>query len=647
MYNYFFRSLNYFRFFFSLLYETLSSKSLITNAITYLKNYGLKGVISRFIYLFKNSQQSGFNYMNTANRNQIIYQNHLKQIPNEAHLLAQISVFTIKPLVSILIPTYNSNAKWLRETIESVQNQIYPNWEVCIADDASTNKECISILQDFQREDSRIKVVYRTENGHISNASNSALEIASGEYIALLDHDDILPKDALFWIAEAINKNPSVRVLYSDEDKIDIKNNRRDPYFKCDWNYSLFLSQNLISHLGVYQTELIRKIGGFRKGFEGSQDYDLALRCIENITFDQIVHIPRVLYHWRIHNASTALRADRKPYAVIAAKAAIEEHLNRQSVLASVEILQNQMYRVQYHLPKNPPLVSIIIPSKNNVIFLRKCLDSILEKTSYQNYEILIVDNNSDDSETLKYLNTIKGNPKILILRDTRDFNYSAINNLAVESANGDIICFQNDDTEVISSNWLGEMLSIGLQQGVGAVGAKLWYPNETLQHGGIILGIGGIASHAHKSLIRGNGGYFNRADLIQEFSAVTGACLLISKSLFKHIGGFNDKELIVAFNDVDLCLRIRELGYRIVWTPFAELYHHESISRGEDINGTNKKRFHNEINYMNSKWSDWIKNDPAYSPNLTMEGEDFSFAWPPRIPSVINKEQPSKFLEK
>jgi len=540
--------------------------------------------------------------------------------------------FTKKPKVSVIMPTYNSNITWLKEAIESLQNQTYTNWELCIADDASTNNSCINFLLEYQKTDNRIKVTFRKENGHISHASNSALEIATGEWMALFDHDDLLSTDALYWVVKAINKNPNVALIYSDEDKIDRKGKRQNPYFKCDWNYELFLSQNLISHLGVYKTDIVKKIGGFRIGFEGSQDYDLALRYIEEIKPDQIFHIPRVLYHWRIHKKSTALKVDKKPYALTSASSAISEHLSRNGILGSVEILENQMYRVKYDLPTNNPLVSIIIPTKNNKKLLKKCINSILEKTNYSNYEILIVNNNSDDESTLNYLEKIKQNDNIRVLVDKREFNFSAINNNAVENIKGELICFLNDDTEVISHNWLTEMLSIALQPGVGVVGARLWYPNNTLQHGGIVLGIGGIGSHAHKFLDKGEHGYFNRAELIQEFSAVTAACMLIPKKIFKQVGGFNETSLAISFNDVDLCLKIRVLNYRVVWTPFAELYHHESVSRGTDDTEEISPRFQSEIEFMNKTWANWIQNDPAYSPNLTLNAENFSLAWPPRL---------------
>lgn len=603
----------------------------INNSFGILQNEGLNAFLAKIKSAFSLSERPRITKI--SDRDYYVWLKEYHKPEKENLLIKQhtLKTFTNTPKISVIIPTYNSNPKWLKETIESVQNQIYPNWELCIADDASTDDKCVDLLKKYEKTDDRIKVSFRSENGHICKASNSAIEIATGEWLALLDHDDVLSTDALFWVVDSINNNPEACLIYSDEDKISSKGRRKDPYFKCDWNYSLFLSQNMISHLGVFKTDIVKKIGGFRAGFEGSQDYDLALRFIEKITTKQIIHIPRVLYHWRIHKDSTAFRINKKPYALTSAKRAILEHLDRQGINASVEILENQMYRVKYKLQQNLPLVSIIIPTRNNPDLLRKCIISIRNKTEYKNYEIIVVDNNSDDLQQLNYLKEIQEIPNIKVLSDKRSFNFSAINNKAVESTKGEYICFLNDDTEVISPNWLSEMLSIGIQEKVGAVGAKLLYPDNRLQHGGIILGIGGIGSHSHKNVPLGSQGYFNRAGLIQEFSAVTAACMLISKRIFNKVGGFNEDNLAVSFNDVDLCLKIRELNYRIVWTPFAELYHHESISRGKDDVNTND-RFKKEIDYMNNKWDKWLKNDPAYSLNLTLNTEDFSLAWPPRV---------------
>ncbi|HBM43980.1 MAG TPA: hypothetical protein DD373_09825 [Halomonas sp.] len=538
------------------------------------------------------------------------------------------------PLISVVMPTYNPNPDWLIEAIESVRQQLYPHWQLCIADDASTDPAIRPILERYAQEDDRIKVIFRERNGHISATSNSALTLASGEWIALLDHDDCLAESALFWVADAINQDPQRRLIYSDEDKIDAQGQRFDPYFKTDWNEGLFYSQNLITHLGVYHTELVRRIGGFREGVEGAQDYDLALRCIEHLTPAQIHHVPRVLYHWRVHAESTAQSSDAKPYAMIAGEKALQAHLDRQGVQAKATLM-NYGYRVQYALPEVLPKVSLIIPTRNGLQLTRQCIESIVEKTTYPDYEIIVIDNGSDDPDTLRYFETLKADDRIRVIRDERPFNYSALNNAGVKQAHGDIIGLLNNDLEVISPEWLTEMVSHALRPEVGAVGARLWYPDDTLQHGGVILGIGGWAGHAHKGFSKGSPGYVGRMSLISDFSAVTAACLVVQKNRFEAVGGLNETELQVACNDVDLCLRLREAGYRNVFTPYADLYHHESATRGFEDTPEKKARFEKERQYMIQRWGSVMSNDPAYNPNLTLDHEDFSLAWPPRVAPV------------
>lgn len=548
-----------------------------------------------------------------------------------------IKNFKESPLISVVMPVFNTDIIFLKKAIESVQNQVYPFWELCIADDASTNTSIISTLEGYAREDTRIKILRREKNGHISAASNTALTLAQGKWVALLDHDDVLAESALFWVANAINENPECRMFYSDEDKIDYRGVRSDPYFKCDWNSDLFYSQNMFSHLGVYHTELLREAGGFQIGMEGSQDYDLALRCLEKIGPEKIHHIPRVLYHWRIHTDSTALSSEAKPYAMVAGEKALNDHLNRRGVNAIAESV-GYGYRVRYALPYILPLVSLIIPTRNCFHLLKRCVDSIQNLTSYENYEIVIVDNGSDDKSTLRYLAALSTMSRIRVIRDDRPFNYSSLNNLAVDNAQGEIIGLVNNDVEVINSDWLSEMVSHALRPEVGAVGAKLWYADNTIQHAGVVLGIHGIAEHVHRFLPRGNVGYCGRANLIQSFSAVTAACLVIRKSIYEAVGGLNEVELPVACNDIDFCLRIRETGYRNIWTPYAELYHHESASRGFDDTPEKQARSAKEIAYMQQRWGDALLNDPAYNPNLSLDADDFSLAWPPRLPEFNQK---------
>ena len=534
------------------------------------------------------------------------------------------------PVISVVMPVYNPSAEWLRQAIDSVRNQLYPHWELCIADDASTRPDVRPLLRAAMEQDPRIKVVFRATNGHISAASNSALEIALGDYAALLDHDDLLPEHALYHVAETILLHPDAGIIYSDEDKVDEASQRSGPYFKSDWNYDLFLSHNMISHFGAYRTGLLREVGGFRTGFEGSQDYDLALRCIERLSPGQIIHIPRVLYHWRIIPGSTALAGGEKPYAVRAGERAINEHLSRIGVKAVATVNQAH-YRVRYACPEPPPLVTLIIPTRNGLSLLRQCLDSIWKRTTYPNYEIIVVDNGSDEPECLEYLGWIQKERGVCVLEDDGPFNFSRLNNRAVTQAKGEIVVLLNNDTEVISPGWLDEMVSHAVRPGVGAVGARLWYPDGTLQHGGVILGMGGVAGHAHHRLGRHASGYFDRGRVIQSFSAVTAACLAIRKTIYLEIGGLNETDLAIAFNDVDFCLRVRAAGYRNVWTPYVELCHHESASRGQEDTPEKLARFNREILYMRKRWGQLLDQDPAYNPNLTLTSSDFSLAWPPR----------------
>ncbi|MGZ8172764.1 MAG: glycosyltransferase family 2 protein [Methylobacter sp.] len=551
-----------------------------------------------------------------------------------AAMRTALAAFASQPLISVIMPVYNPKPAWLIAAIESVRRQIYPHWQLCIADDASTDAAIRPILERYAKADPRIVVVFRERNGHVSAASNSALEHVSGEWVALLDHDDLLAEPALFWVAEAANRHPEARLIYSDEDKIDAEGRRCDPYFKCDWNIDLFYSHNLITHLGVYRTALVREIGGFREGFEGAQDYDLALRCLERIGADAIHHIPRVLYHFRVHAESTAPASATKRHARLAGERALNEHLRRCGVGAYAELIGHG-YRVHYALPEAAPKVSLIIPTRNGMPLIRQCVSSILEKTTYPNYEILIIDNGSDDPGALRYFEEIASEARVRIVRDDRPFNFSGLNNAAVRRAEGVVIGLINDDIEVIAPDWLGEMVSFALQPAIGAVGARLLYPNNTLQHGGVILGVGGVAGHSHKHLPRHQEGYFRRASLVQGISAVTAACLVIRKAIYEQVGGLNETDLAVAFNDVDFCLRVREAGYRNVWTPYAELYHHESASRGRERTRAKQARFAREIAYMKSCWGHILFNDPAYSPNLTLIREDFSLAWPPRVEPI------------
>ncbi|WP_417223681.1 glycosyltransferase [Amphritea sp.] len=530
------------------------------------------------------------------------------------------------PLISILMPTYNTDIKFLKDCINSVRNQSYQNWQLCIADDASTDQTLQTVLDDYAEGDSRISVFYRDVNGHISAASNSALMLASGEYVALLDHDDCLAPDALYRVVEALNENPSAELLYSDEDKIDELGCRFDPHFKPKWNYDLLLGQNYISHLTVLKTDLVKKVGGFQAGVEGSQDHDLLLRCIPEIEAENIIHLPYILYHWRAIEGSTASAADQKDYTSQAGLKAIAQYCQTNIPGAEAELGQvANTYRVKWSLPASIPLVSLLIPTRDNVDILKCCVDAILAKTTYTNFEVIILDNQTSCPKALSYLDDITKDSRVRVIRWDQPFNYSSINNFGVTKANGSIIGLVNNDIEPINPDWLDEMVSHVCRPDVGCVGAKLYYPNETVQHAGVILGIGGVAGHSHKYFERHEHGYFSRLRLVQELSAVTAACLLVRRSVFDEVGGLNEKNLAIAFNDVDFCLKVRDAGYRNIWTPFAELYHHESVSRGADDSAKKRNRAQREAAYMRRQWGVTLDNDPAYNPNLTLVHEDFS----------------------
>src|SRR5690554_1495675 len=538
---------------------------------------------------------------------------------------SRLAALAHQPLISVLVPVYNPSIDFLKLAIDSVFEQSYPNWQLCIANDGSSDPKVAQTLDHYAKNDARVSVVHREVNGHICAASNSALELAKGEYIALLDHDDALVKDALLRVVESINVTPDALLLYSDEDKLDELGQRFDPHFKPSWNPELILGQNYISHLGVYKTERVREIGGFREGFEGSQDHDLVLRFTSGIETRRIVHIPEVLYHWRSVEGSTAMASGEKSYTSSAGLKAVAEAVSGDSLAVAEPGRLPNTYRVKYPLPSVPPKVSLLVPTRNGVEILKPCVDAILQLTDYPNFELLILDNQSECADTLQYMKDVSEDSRVKVLRWDFPFNYSAINNFGIEQASGEIIGLINNDIEPLHSDWLSEMVRHAARPSVGCVGAKLYYPNDTIQHAGVVLGIGGVAGHSHKYFDRNADGYFSRLHLVHNVSAVTAACLLVRKCVLEQVGGLNEEHLAVAFNDVDLCLRVREAGYWNVWTPYAEAYHHESVSRGADDTPVKRKRHNREADYMRERWGDALLSDPAYNPNLTLIHEDFS----------------------
>lgn len=557
------------------------------------------------------------------------YQMFLNKQPvlEEAKSKSTILNWKYHPTISIVVPVYNVNPEWLTACIESVQNQFYTKWELCLYDDASTKKETIECLQSWNEKDDRIKIKFGKQNLHICGATNQAIQQATGDFIGLLDNDDELTPDALFEVVKALNANQSLGLIYSDEDKKELDGTLTEPHFKSDFNLDLLLSINYISHFTVIRKDLGDRLGWLRPGFEGSQDYDLYLRLIDETK--NIHHIPKVLYHWRKVPGSTAARYEDKKYVDKASLKALSNYLQRNEIFGKVQRIETRppTFRVKRSILA-PELVSIIIPFKDKVELLKMCVPSILEKTSYKNYEILLVSNNSTEPETFEYVRLLtKAHPNIRFLEHNVPFNYSEVNNWAVKHAKGPYVLLMNNDIEVISSEWLSAMVEHIQRQEVGAVGAKLYYPNNTIQHAGVMVGLGGVAGHSHKYFPQNNDGYFARVNVIQDLSACTAACLLVKKSVFEEVQGLDDKNLKIAFNDVDFCLKIRKAGYLIVYTPFAELYHHESVSRGQEDTPEKQARFQREVLYMKSKYGDRLLRDPYYNPNLSLDREDFSLA--------------------
>ncbi|MGO9013517.1 MAG: glycoside hydrolase family 99-like domain-containing protein [Dissulfurispiraceae bacterium] len=590
----------------------LISKENADKAIQYVKKYGLKA------FLLKSKERVIIDVDNP-------YQQWMdKNEPNPIELKKQREVkFSYEPKISIIVPTYNTPENLLKDMIESVLDQSYSNWELCIADGSMHDSLTKEVLKEYSRKDSRIKVSFLSENKGIAGNSNEALSLASGDYIAFLDHDDELSPDALYEVVSLLNEKPETEFIYSDEDKMNEKGERYEPHFKPDWSPDTFRSYNYICHFTVIRKALVDKGGGFRPGFDGSQDYDLFLRATERTK--HIEHIPKILYHWRSVGGSAAGDVTAKTYAFESAKKALREHLERVGLHGEVQdgpFLRS--YRTTYRI-EGSPLVSIIIPTRDKVDLLKTCLESVAQLTSYPSYEIVVIDNQSESHETFRYYDELKEAGRVRLLQYSEPFNFAAINNYAVKEAKGDHLLFLNNDTEVITPDWIEQMLMYSLRKDIGAVGAKLYYPDGSIQHAGVIVGLGGVAGHSHKYFSRASAGYFSRLEIVQNLSAVTAACIMVRRDVFDEAGGF-DESFSHAFNDVDLCLKIRQKGYLIVFTPYAELYHHESKTRGYEDSAEKQERFKGEIALFRQKWRHFLEQgDPYYNPNLTLDKEDFS----------------------
>ena len=531
--------------------------------------------------------------------------------------------FAQKPLISIVIPLYCTPLPYLKELIESVRRQSYENWQLCLADGSPDDKAKEFLEKHYGREK---RIVYQKleENGGISVNTNAAAELAKGEYLMFCDHDDTLEPDALYEIVKAIN-DTDADVIYTDEDKVSMDGQHYfDPNFKPDFNLFRLRENNYICHIFVVRKSLTGETGMLRSEFDGAQDFDFILRCCEKAK--KITHIPRVLYHWRCHMDSTAADPSSKAYAYEAGRKAIREHYQRMGIDAKVDMTERPgWYRSHIKIQGNP-MVSIIIPNKDHTDDLELCLFSMSRKSTYRNYEVLIVENNSEKEETFEYYKKLPERyPKVRVLTWEKEFNYSAINNFAAEEAQGEYLLFLNNDVEILTPDWIEEMLQNCQQENVAAVGAKLYYPDDTIQHAGVVLGLGGIAGHIMCRASREDPGYFGRMISVQEISAVTAACMMVKKSEFDSVKGF-DETFQVAFNDIDLCMKFRAAGKKIIFTPYAELYHYESKSRGLEDTPEKQFRFDKEVKRFQEKWAQQLEmGDPYYSPNLSVTEGDCS----------------------
>lgn len=598
----------------------------IRKGISYLKKYGIKKFVIRLYE--KLLLRIGMNY-SQWNRKYGVTGQQLRQ--QKKH------VFEYSPKISIVVPLYCTPPKYLHAMIRSVLEQTYANWELCLSDGSGAVRDMqeqesretegiFSLKKELDRymQEERIRVVYSEKALDIAANTNAAIELATGEYIAFMDHDDLLAPNALYECVAALKEEPGTDFIYSDEDKVSMNGKKLfEPHFKPDFNLDFLRSTNYICHLVVVKKDLCERVGRLRAGYNGAQDYDFVLRCIEQT--NNIYHIPRILYHWRSHENSTAANPESKMYAFEAGKKAIESHLDRCGIEAKVRQREYLgTYHIEYPLT-DEPLVSVIIPNKDAAEDLKKCIDSLEHNSSYRNLEYVIIENNSESQEIFQFYEELeRENPKAKVYRYDGSFNYSKINNFAVSKAKGAYLLLLNNDTELIKPDSIREMLRICMREDVGIVGAKLLYFDNTVQHAGVILGAGGIAGHCFIGIDEKHPGYFGRAVCVQDYNAVTAACMMTKRSVFEQVNGLRE-EFAVAFNDIDYCMKVREQGYLVVFTPDAEFYHYESKSRGLDTTPEKAERFQREIRLFENLWPEILeKGDNYYNPNLSYERADF-----------------------
>ncbi|MCI5509712.1 MAG: glycosyltransferase family 2 protein [Oliverpabstia sp.] len=565
----------------------------------------------------------------TRNKAAVIYQKWLpRHLPTKKDLERQRQEkFSWEPMFSVVVPLYKTPEKYLRALVESLQRQTYSNWELCLSDGSGKDSPIREVLEDLKKSESRIKVIYHQESLQIAQNTNAAIEAASGDFIVFADHDDELTDHALYECVKVLNENRDIEVIYSDEDKMTMDGHKFfQPHFKPDFNIDLLCTVNYICHLFVAKKELIDRVGMLRKEFDGAQDYDFIFRCVEAAGDKKICHIPKILYHWRCHEDSTSENPESKLYAFDAGQRAVQAHYDRIGV--PVEITKGEflgLYRTKF-LIDHDPLISIIIPNKDHIDDLKRCMDSIEKKSTYRNFEFIIVENNSEKQETFAYYQQLEAiNPKVHVVYWKDKFNYSAINNFGVQYAKGDYILLLNNDTEIINDDCLEELLGYCTRVDVGAVGARLYYEDDTIQHAGVVIGFGGIAGHCFVQQKRGFTGYCHRIICAQDYSAVTAACMMVKKEAFEKVGGLTEA-FEVAFNDIDFCLKLGKAGYHVVYNPYAELYHYESKSRGLEDTPEKVARFNREIAEFEKRWPEILRDgDPYYNPNLTLDSQDFS----------------------
>lgn len=598
------------------LFENIMGSSYLGKGMRFLRQHGFKEFCTRTMQvLMQKSAPQGD------------YQKYRQAVmPTEEELERQRrEQFAEGPLFSIVVPLYRTPVKYLEQLVKSIQAQTYDNWELCLSDGSGSPSPLEDYLNKLEKREKRVRVVRHQSPLQISDNTNAAIEAANGDFFVFADHDDLLTINALYECAKVLQEQPETELIYSDEDKVSMNGKRYfEPHFKSDYNPDLLCSMNYFCHLVVVKRSLAERAGLLNGEFDGAQDYDFVLRCTEQS--GQIVHIPKVLYHWRAHENSTAENPESKRYAFEAGMRAIQAHYDRLGLPAEVSMGEYPgLYRTTWHWQEQP-LVSILIPNKDHTEDLDKCIQSIEQKSTYRNYEYIIIENNSEEEETFAYYKKLQeSNEKARVVYWDGEFNFSAINNFGASHARGEYLLLLNNDTEMIHPDCLWQLLGYCMREDVGAVGARLYYEDGTIQHAGVVLGFGGIAGHTFIGFEHNANGYFSRIICAQDYSAVTAACMMTKKSVFEEVGGLTE-ELVVAFNDIDYCMKVREMGKLVVYNPYAQLYHYESKSRGLEDSPEKIERYYREMKYFVEKWKECMDNgDPYYNPNLTLSKADFS----------------------